>query len=164
MSGLEPLLLGSAATATAGATAGLIGTAGSLTLGGVLSTVGAITGIAGAAAGTRAEANAADYNASVTRMEARAEEARRRRAADRQRGAIKSGIGKSGVTTQGTPLMVLAESAEIAEIDALNARWQGETTAALHKSQAKSLRKSIPFTVGASLLSTAGSRLSRKIA
>ena len=100
-----------------------------------------------------AEARSAEYNAAVTRQEANAEEARRRRESQRQLGAIKAGRAKSGVTMEGTPLLVLEESAELAEIDALSAQWSGQASAKLDEQRARSARKAIPYAVGASLLS-----------
>lgn len=108
---------------------------------------------AGASQAAQAQADAAEYNASVTRMKAEADEARQRREADRKMGSIRSGISKSGVTTEGTPLLVLAESAELAELDAQNIRWTGETSAQLYEAEAEGARDSIPYSVGASLLS-----------
>lgn len=102
-----------------------------------------------------AAARASEYNARVTEMEAKAEEARVRRESAKRMGAIRTGIAKSGVTTQGTPLLVLAESAELAELDALNVRWSGETGANLDRMRARSARASIPYTVGAGLLAGA---------
>ncbi len=108
---------------------------------------------AGQAKQGKAQAQAAEYNASVARMEATSEEARRRRDSDTAMGAMRTGRAKSGVTSEGTPMMVLAESAEMAELDALNARWSGETKSNLYKMEASSARKAIPYRVGATLLS-----------
>jgi hypothetical protein len=156
MTGLEPVLLGSAATGSAAATAGLFGAGGAFAIGQTLTTIGALAGAAGAMQSGRAEAQANTYNAAQSRMEAAAEEARRRREGSRAIGAIRAGISKSGVTTEGTPMMVLAESAAEAELDALNARWQGEASSRLYEMRASSARKAIPYAVGASLLTGAG--------
>jgi len=156
MTGLEPVLFGSAAAGSTAATAGLFGAGGSFAIGQTLTTVGALTGAMGAIQAGRAEVAANTYNAAQDRMEAATEEARRRREGARALGAIRAGISKSGVTTEGTPLMVLAESAGEAEIDALNARWQGEASARQYEMRAKSARKAIPFAVGSSLLTGAG--------
>ena len=145
MSGMEPLMLLAM---------------GSSVLGGVVAAQGAKAAGAGQEQQARAEAEAADYNAQVTRQEAAAEEARRRRESSRQLAQIRSGRAKSGVTMEGTPLMVLEESAELAEIDALSARWSGQASAGLDERRAASARASIPYikqatryNVGSSLLS-----------
>lgn len=113
-----------------------------------VSTIGAISQ-------ANAAAQAAEYNAAVARQEAAAEEARRRREAERQMGQIRAGRAKSGVTVEGSPLIVLADSAMEAEIDALNARWTGETSAKLYKMEARSARRAGIYNAGASLLSGA---------
>ena len=121
---------------------------------------GTVMSAMGAAQQADAQAQSAAYNAQMARNEAQAEEARRRREAARQMGEMRTGIAKSGVAMEGTPLMVLAQSAEEAEIDALTARWQGKTSSDLYTAQAKSAKAAIPYAVGSSLLSGAA-QLSR---
>ncbi len=111
----------------------------------IISTIGQIKS-------ANASADAAEYNANLAKMEASAEEARRRRESGKVMGKMRAGRAKSGVTTEGTPLMVLAESAEMAELDALNARWSGETQSDLYRRKASATRSAIPYTVGATLL------------
>ena len=100
----------------------------------------------------QAQAQAAEYNANLAKMEAKAEEARRRRESSAVMGKMRAGRAKSGVTAEGTPLLVQAESAEMAELDALNARWSGETQSDMYRRKASSARSAIPYTVGATLL------------
>ena len=100
----------------------------------------------------QAQAQAAEYNANLAKMEAKAEEARRRRESSQVMGKMRAGRAKSGVTAEGTPLLVQAESAEMAELDALNARWSGETQSDMYRRKASSARSAIPYTVGATLL------------
>lgn len=108
----------------------------------------------------QAETEAAQYNAVITRQEASAEEARRRRESQRQLGSIRAGRAKSGVTMEGTPLLALEESAELAEIDALSAGWAGEASARLDDRRAYYAQRSLPYVkkstrynVGSALLS-----------
>lgn len=156
------VLFGTAASGGTAATAGLVGSAGAFsattaigTLGTVAAVGGALTSAAAARQGLEAQASAASFNADLARQEASAEEARRRRASQRRLSSIRTGIAKSGVTTEGTPLLVLAESAEQAEIDALSARFGGANNARLFEQRAKSARKAVPFAVGSSLLTGA---------
>lgn len=128
-----------------------------ITLGDVLTVGSFLTGAFGSSQTYNAEAAAAEYNARIARIEAQAEEDRIRRQASRELGAIRANIGKSGVTGEGTPLLVLAESAELAELDAQNVRYMGEHGARLYEQRARSARKAIPYSIGASLLSGAGS-------
>jgi len=138
---------------------------------GLISAVGAVTNVIGtmqqskaAQASANAQAQAAAYNQQLAQQEASAEEARRRRMAAAQMGAIRSGIAKSGASMEGTPLAVLASSAEQAEMDALNARWEGRISSNLYgmeasaaRSRAAAEKKALPFAVGSSLLSSAAS-------
>ena len=101
-----------------------------------------------------AAARAAEYNAALALEQGKAKEAALRRQGKDVLGKMRAGIAKSGVTTEGTPLLVLAESAELSELDALTARWNAETSADLYRQQAKSSYMSIPFNVGTSLLTS----------
>lgn len=69
-------------------------------------------------------------NADTARLQATAEEERFRRQAARQRGEQVGKIAASGVVVNtGSPLLVLADSAREAEMDALNIRYGGELKA-----------------------------------
>jgi len=157
MSGLEVLALGAAAggagaTATA-ATAGLFGAGGAFSLGATLGTVGSVAGAMGALQSGSADKNAANYNAQAARSDAASKEAAQRVNAQRQLGSIRANLGKSGATTAGTPLMVLAESASNAEIDALNTRRTGTVESDIYTARGKNARAAGNLRAGTSLLS-----------
>lgn len=99
---------------------------------------------------------AGEYNAQTAQMEGAAREAAQRQQASRQMGAIRAGISKSGVRIEGTPLMVLAESAANAEIDALNTRYFSEREATLSRMKGKAEQRAAFFRAGTSLLAGAG--------
>lgn len=99
---------------------------------------------------------AANYNAQSAEMEAQSREAAQRAQATRQLGATRAAIGKSGATSEGTPLMVLAESAANAEIDALNTRLTGQRQANLYRARGANARTQGYISAGASLLTAAG--------
>lgn len=101
----------------------------------------------------KAEAAAADFNAQSAEQEASSRASLIRSQAARQIGATRAQIGKSGATTAGTPLMVLAESAANAEIDALNATYTGARQAALYRAGGANARSQARTMAGASLLS-----------
>ena len=162
MTGMEPILFGSAAAGSTAATAGLFGAGGSFAIGQTLTTMGALAGIGGAVAQSKAGQQAALYNSAQAKMEADVEETRRRREGIAALGRIRAGIAKSGVTTEGTPLMVLAESAAQIELDAQNARWGGEVQSKFYQQQARAARSALPYAVGASLLK-AGSQIGRAV-
>lgn len=164
------LLLGAMPSASAGiaGSAGLFGSMGVFSWGTTLSTLGTVASVLGgisSASGQQqqydATAQAAEYNEAMARNEAAAEEARRRRESQRQLASIRTGVAKSGAQMAGTPLMVLAESAELAEMDALSARWQGEQSASLYRAKADSTRRASKYAYGSSLLSGAATLAGR---
>jgi hypothetical protein len=111
---------------------------------------------AGAArsAGQASEASA-NFNAESAKIEAQSRENAQRVEAARNQGRIRANIGKSGVTSEGTPLMVLAESAANAEIDALNTNYTGQRQAAVYKAGGINARRAGNVQAGTSLLSGA---------
>lgn len=103
----------------------------------------------------KAEAAAAEFNARSAEQEASSKESMIRQQASRQMGTIRSQIGKSGATSAGTPLLVLAESAANAEIDALNAQYTGQRQAALYRAGGQNAKSQARTMAGATLLSSA---------
>lgn len=103
----------------------------------------------------KAEAAAAEFNARSAEQEAASKESLIRQQAARQMGTIRSQIGKSGATSAGTPLLVLAESAANAEIDALNAQYTGQRQAALYRAGGANAKSQARTMAGATLLSSA---------
>ena len=101
----------------------------------------------------KAENAAAQFNAQSAEQEAAAKADLIRSQAARQIGATRAQIGKSGATTAGTPLMVLAESAANAEIDALNATYTGQRQAALYRAGGANARSQSRTMAGTTLLS-----------
>ena len=104
----------------------------------------------------KAESAAAEFNARSAEQEAAAKESLIRQEAARRMGTIRSQIGKSGATSAGTPLLVLAESAANAEIDALNAQYTGQRQAALYRAGGANAKAQGRVMAGASLLSGMG--------
>lgn len=130
--------------------------------GAALSAIGQVKQSKGVQREYAATAEAADYNASAARMEGRAEAARIRRQSERNLGTMRASISKSGVTSQGTPMIALAESAAMGELDAMTAMWSAENEGNLYdrksasaRRAAKAERKALPFAVGTSLLTGA---------
>lgn len=127
---------------------GALGSAGS-----VIGTIGTVVSAVGAMNAGKAESNAATYNAEMARRDASSKEAAQRVQQQRQLSNIRASVGKSGATMAGTPLMVLAESAANAEIDALNTRYSGVAESNLQMSRAKNARTAGNLRAGTSLLS-----------
>lgn len=103
----------------------------------------------------QAQADAASYNAQTTQVEADAKETAQRQEIQRRLGSIRAGISKAGVTSEGTPMSVLAESAANAEIDALTTRWSAERGARLYLMQGEAALASGYLRAGTSLLKSA---------
>lgn len=125
-------------------------------LGPALAVAGTVMQVGGALSAGKAAQSAANYNAQSALIEAQSREAAQRASAARQLSATRATIGKSGATSEGTPLLVLAESAANAEIDALNTRQTGERQASLYRAQGANARKAGYIQAGTSLLSGAG--------
>lgn len=124
---------------------------------GTAATVGGTVLQAGAARSAgKAEAAAAEFNARNAQMEAQSRESAQRAESERRLGTIRAQIGKSGATSAGTPLMVLAESAANAEIDALNTRYTGMRESALYRAQGANAKRQGNIAAGTSLLSGFG--------
>lgn len=156
MSGFEALLFGSAAAGTTAATSGLIGAGGAFSAGTALSSLGTALSVGSALGQGKAAESAAEFNARQVEIEASSKERAQRSLAQRQIGSIRANIGKSGVTSAGTPLAVLAESAANAEIDALNTRTTGQSQASLYRASGANARRQGNLMAGTSLLSGAG--------
>lgn len=120
-----------------------------------LATAGSAMGVMGTLSAGKAAQGAANYNAQSALIEAQSRETAQRASAARQIGATRAAIGKSGATSEGTPLLVLAESAANAEIDALNTRYTGERQATLYRTQGVNARRQSYVQAGTSLLQSA---------
>lgn len=181
MTGFEALFAGAGAGAGAGAAAGAgtaaaAGAGTAAAAGGAAAAGAAGAGTAAAATGWgtyaayaataisalsavqqgKAAGDAAEFNAEMAGSEAASRERAQREEAMRRIGSIRSQLGKSGATTAGTPLLVLAESAANAEIDALNTRTNGGLQQALYRSSGRNARTAGTIRAGTSLLAGYG--------
>lgn len=145
-----------AGTAAKAATAGLLGAGGAFSAGQALMTLSTGMGMMGQLQAGQAQSSAAAYNAKMTQMQSKMEIDRIRRQSARHQSALRVNIAKSGVTSEGTPLMVLAESEANAEIDALNTQWSADRQVDLYKMQGKSAKRASQIGAGSSLLAGAG--------
>ena len=115
--------------------------------------LGTVASAFGAIQQGKAEQNAANYNAAAARADAASREAAQRTQAQRQLSGIRANVAKSGATMAGTPLMVLAESASNAEIDALNTRRSGAIESDIYTARGRNARTAGNLRAGTSLLS-----------
>lgn len=86
----------------------------------------------------------ADYNAAVAKQEAKTEKVltdiaiqRHRRAAKKLKGAQIAAYGASGVTLEGSPILVIADSAADAELDEALIKFEGMSRVGALKREAK---------------------------
>lgn len=133
--------------------AGFAATAG--TIGQVLGAIGTVASFSGSMQQARAAQAAAEYNARAAKLEAASKEALQRKNFQRQLGNMRASIGKSGATSAGTPLMVLAESAAEAELDAINTRTSGQQQADIYRTTGRSQARAYRMQAGTSLLTGA---------
>lgn len=148
-------LIGTGTAAGIGAGAGMaLGSLGGI--GSAIAGIGTLAQAGAAQAQGKAEAAAAEFNARSAEQEAASRENLIRQESARRMGMIRSQIGKSGATSAGTPLLVLAESAANAEIDALNAQYTGQRQAALYRAGGANAKAQGRVMAGASLLSGMG--------
>lgn len=164
---MEALLFGSAATAAAPATMGLLGAGGSfawlptvMTAGTAMSAIGSMQ--QGQAAKAAAGYNAAmmEQNATVERQQAGAREDAQRRQARQVLGAQRAAFAQSGGGMGGSAADVMGQSAMNAELDALTLRYEGDLRARGMESQAASERYSGRSSAMAGYMGAAGSILS----
>lgn len=110
----------------------------------ILGGAAAITQAMGAIQQGEAEAAASEYNAKLleqnatqSRQQAAEEERRQRIFARKYLGSIRANTAASGLNLEGSALDVLEESAEMAELDALTIRHQGDTRAIGYQNEAR---------------------------
>lgn len=142
MSGIEPFL---AAAGSAISTAAPY-----------VAAAGAVVGAYGASEQGKNAQKAADYNAQAALLEGKSRESAQRAESSRRLSTIRANIGKSGATSAGTPLMVLAESAANAEIDALNTEYTAQRQADVYRAGGANARKQGNIMAGTSLLQSFG--------
>lgn len=152
-----------AATAGAAAGGGLFAGFG---LTEALSAASSVVGAAGAVSSSQAQANAAEANAEIAAENARLE---RRRAAREERlfrrrlsslkGEQRAGFAKAGIQLEGSPLLIVEETAREGEREARAIREGGEVAsrrfrkeAAVDRTQARSTRQTGAIRSGKTLL------------
>jgi hypothetical protein len=117
------------------------------------------------------QSNAADYNAAVAEQDALAANDRAKSEEDAHRESIRRILatqralyGKSGLSMEGSPLLVMEDTAAQGELDALTIRYGGDIAAAkgrssanLSRMQGGAAKTASYFQAGSTLLSGASS-------
>ena len=124
----------------------------------------AVIGAVSAVSQAQQQKSAAKYNQKVAenqavsaRQEAAANADMQRRKSAKTIGSMQAAYGASGVTSEGSPLEVLEESARNAELDRLSILWSGETRAMGHQATANLEGSRASNAMASGLLSAAGS-------
>lgn len=147
-------------------TAAESGLGAAITAADVAAVGGAVASAAGAVSAGQSQSAMANYNAMVAQRDAEQakvaaqfEETRQRQTAAALRGSQRAAFSKAGLQLEGSPLLVMAESQEEAEMDALVLRHSGSVAearsrsqAALDRLQGKSARAAGVIGAGSSLL------------
>lgn len=107
----------------------------------------------------RYNARVADQNAEIAQQQAQQKADAIRRDAVRLRGAQSAAAGASGVT-QDSFADVMADSATEAELDALNAIYEGKMSARSYKSQGRAYRSSASDAISGGLVGAGANALS----
>lgn len=108
----------------------------------------------------RTQSKLLEREAEIGRRSAAFEESRLREEAESLRGRQRTAAAKSGVTQTGSILEVMRDSAEEAELEALNIRFGSEAGAQSRLFEARQVSKAAPIQAAGTLL-TGAQRFSR---
>lgn len=120
---------------------------------------GALLGAAGSISAGNAAASEARTNAALAEMEAAENERRSRRESSALIGRSRAVAAAQGTTLEGSPMLIIEDTAAEAEIEALHVRKGGSLRAAAFGQQAKAAQTTGLFNAGASLLGGAATAI-----
>jgi hypothetical protein len=126
---LASFFIGEAGTATAAATTGILGKAGEFGLAESLQTAGTVLAAGGQIATTIGQKEGLERQAALGLKSAKFETARLREEEERLKGRQRVAAAKSGVRRTGSVLETMKESAEQAELEALNIQFGAQAGA-----------------------------------
>ena len=132
----------------------------------ILTVVGTAVSAYGTYQSMQQQGDMSEYNAQVaesqakqTRLETSERVSRQRKENDRFKKRQRAAYAKSGITSTGTPLSVMSQTAADLELAALDTAYAGESKAqalmqqgAVNRYQSKSIRRAAPLAVGTTLL------------
>lgn len=130
-----------------------------LLVGSAISAVGTLSAASSQANAQRYNAQVADRNATVATQQGEAAAEQQRRVNMMRLGTIQAGYSASGITSEGSPIDVLAASAAQAELEAQNLKYNASLKALGYGDQAALDRTSAENTETAGMYSAAGSLL-----
>jgi len=117
---------------------------------------GTVVSAAGAIQSSQAQAAAIEYRGEMTRRQAEYAEERQRERTKSLLSSQRTGYAKAGVSIEGTPLEVMTQTAEDAELDALAIRYGGQTAQQSARFEAGSVRTAGKYRAVSNLLTGAG--------
>ena len=124
-----------------------------------LGVAGGLLGAAGSISAGNAASAAASQNAALAKLEARENERRSRRDTSALIGRSRAVAAAQGTTLEGSPMMIIEDTAAEAELEALHIRKGGSARASAFAAQAKAAKTSGLFGAGTSLLGGAATAI-----
>jgi hypothetical protein len=134
---LASFFIGEAGTATAAATSGILGKAGEFGLAESLQAAGVVAQVGGEIVSTLAQKESLERQAALGLKAAEFETARLREEEERLKGRQRVAAAKSGVRRTGSVLETMQQSAEQAELEALNIQFGAQAGAQARLFEAK---------------------------
>lgn len=122
--------------------------------------VGAVIGAAGSISAANAEKKAAQQNAALARMQAQEDARRAKRQSDALIGQQRAVTGASGTTIEGSPLLIVQDSAREAEIEIRHILAGGAARARAYQQAGRAAAQTGFIDAGSTLLSGVGRALS----
>lgn len=124
--------------------------------------IGSVIGAAGSISAGNAEKKAAQQNAALARMQAEEEARRTRRDTDALMGRQRAVVGASGTTMEGSPLLIVEDTAREAEIEIRHILRGGAARAESLRQSGNAAAQAGFLDAGSTLLSGIGRALSIK--
>ncbi len=122
--------------------------------------VGSVIGAAGSISAANAEKTAAQQNAASARMQAQEDARRAKRQSDALIGRQRAVTGVSGTTLEGSPLLIVQDSAREAEIEMRHILAGGAARARAYQQAGRAAAQAGFIDAGSTLLSGVGRALS----
>lgn len=124
--------------------------------------VGSVIGAAGSISAANAQKRAAQQNAALARMQAEEDARRARRDSGALMGRQRAVVGGSGTTMEGSPLLIVQDTAREAEIEVRHILRGGEARARAYQEAGSAAAKAGFIDAGSTLLSGVSRALSIK--
>lgn len=121
--------------------------------------VGSVVSAAGSISAGKAQKKAAQQNAALARMQAEEDARRARRQSDALMGRQRAVVGASGTSMEGSPLLIVQDTAREAEIEVRHILRGGAARASAYQQAGAAAARSSYIDAGSTLLSGVGRAL-----